>query len=80
MQITAMLILYKRINLNDTKMALSSSEENTVLHSIIIIMYLYLAQYIHILQDSKRYLTKMCAWLVLNPDNVGFDHFHLKCI
>ena len=26
-------------------------------HVIIIIMYLYSAQYIHILQDSKRYLT-----------------------
>ena len=27
------------------------------LHIIIIIMYLYSAQYLHILQDSKRYLT-----------------------
>ena len=31
------------------------------LHSIIIIMYLYSVQYLHILQDSKPYLT--------NPDN-----------
>ena len=27
---------------------------------IIIIMYLYSAQYLHILQDSKHYLTHVC--------------------
>ena len=30
---------------------------NPLLFFIIIIMYLYSAQYLHILQDSKRYLT-----------------------
>ena len=30
---------------------------NVVCNIIIIIMYLYSAQYLHILQDSKRYLT-----------------------
>ena len=28
-------------------------------HIIIIIMYLYSVQYLHILQDSKRYLTNL---------------------